>query len=359
MVFTPTSGELHYYPDPNFVGDDTWQFHLNDGTVDTAPMWVHVNVQEVPDPPVARPDAWVGKEDVSLFIPYAALLANDYDVDTPLADLRVQPDLSNPPPHGSTVAAQEDGLWIGPPPDFSGDETVYYLVLDGAVQSQPAPITVTFLGVNDAPIVQEVTVDPVTGPVTQVAAATDPEGDPWTIVLPLTALPGELGDVTISADRTSWTFTPRPGGVGTTSFAFQVEDSHQARSLPAVVRLVVNAPDTATTDTGDPTGTGCVPVAWYADGDGDGFGAPGFSLTACQAPGDRMVDNADDCDDARPDVHAGAREIGGDGIDQDCDGIDNQAIPVAACQTGPGGGGSAGWGLGLLALALRRRGGGR
>ncbi len=57
---------------------------------------------------------------------------------------------------------------------------------------------------------------------------------------------------------------------------------------------------------------------WYADVDGDGRGDPDAPSSAC-APGDALVDNADDCDDTDADTYPGAPESC-DERDNDCDG---------------------------------------
>ena len=58
---------------------------------------------------------------------------------------------------------------------------------------------------------------------------------------------------------------------------------------------------------------------WYDDDDGDGFGDPGNTTTACAAPSGYTA-NATDCDDGDADIHPGATEIWYDGVDQDCGG---------------------------------------
>jgi len=64
-------------------------------------------------------------------------------------------------------------------------------------------------------------------------------------------------------------------------------------------------------------------VTLSADADGDGYGDPSTTATACDLPSSGVVD-ASDCDDARPDIHPGADEIC-DGVDNNCDGsIDGQ-----------------------------------
>jgi hypothetical protein len=62
---------------------------------------------------------------------------------------------------------------------------------------------------------------------------------------------------------------------------------------------------------------------WYADRDGDGYGDPDSTTTACEQPSEYLEDDSD-CADSDADAWPGstATETPDDGIDTDCDGND-------------------------------------
>jgi hypothetical protein len=68
-------------------------------------------------------------------------------------------------------------------------------------------------------------------------------------------------------------------------------------------------------------------TAWYADADGDGFGAGGATLACAQPAGSVAV--AGDCDDGAVDVSPAGAEVCGGG-DEDCDGAVDDADPTVA-----------------------------
>lgn len=64
---------------------------------------------------------------------------------------------------------------------------------------------------------------------------------------------------------------------------------------------------------------------YYADEDGDGFGDPAATRTACEPPGEGWADNGADCDDTRDDAWPGADEAA-NGEDDDCDGEVDEGV---------------------------------
>ena len=75
----------------------------------------------------------------------------------------------------------------------------------------------------------------------------------------------------------------------------------------------------------DCDGTEETPYDGYLDADFDGFGDPDEHLVLC-GPSATHVDNQDDCDDAKAEVHPGAVDMC-DGVDTDCDqSVDEDAL---------------------------------
>jgi hypothetical protein len=74
------------------------------------------------------------------------------------------------------------------------------------------------------------------------------------------------------------------------------------------------------------------PLNLYSDGDGDLYGADINLVPRCD-PGGGYVDDGGDCDDTNAAVHPGAEEVCDDGIDNDCDLIDDPCLTTVELST--------------------------
>jgi len=88
-------------------------------------------------------------------------------------------------------------------------------------------------------------------------------------------------------------------------------------------------------DDDDPDVTG--QSTWYADADSDTYGDPATTVVACDAPPSAVADDTD-CDDTDGSVNPGAAELWYDGVDQDCDGNDDDQDGDAHAWDGVAGG---------------------
>lgn len=75
------------------------------------------------------------------------------------------------------------------------------------------------------------------------------------------------------------------------------------------------------------TDASCAMSTWYADTDGDGFGDPKASTTACAKPSGYVADKTD-CNDGDAAISPQAAELC-DGVDNDCDG----QVDAPGCST--------------------------
>jgi hypothetical protein len=91
-------------------------------------------------------------------------------------------------------------------------------------------------------------------------------------------------------------------------------------------------------------------ATWYADGDGDGWGA-GTRQRGCSPPTTGVAAQAGDCDDGERTVHPGAAEIC-DAVDRDCDGSATDGAIDALTWYGDGDG--DGWGTGAAVMGCAR-----
>ena len=109
-------GSFTYQPGPDFNGTDSFTYKASDGTDESAPATVTIDVSPVDDAPQAVDDHYGMNEDGTLAIAAPGLLSNDLDVDN--STLTVL--LVSGPAHGVLTLNPDGGFSYSPNPDYNG-----------------------------------------------------------------------------------------------------------------------------------------------------------------------------------------------------------------------------------------------
>ncbi|MCC9641513.1 peptidylprolyl isomerase [Rhodopirellula sp. JC740] len=231
-----------YTPAANFIGTDTFQYTLSDGT-STDTVQVTVNIQSDDNAPVANNDAFPASGTIledSNTATYDVLANDTTDSDNESFTITGVGSASN----GGTVAIVNNGSAISykPAANFNGTETVTYTIRDTGGGLSTATVTFTVTGVNDAPVAESVTVPTVQG-VTNLPVMTRDD-------LPTNVDSGEVlqfvnlstpsagGTVTVSSDGASILYTPPSDTfTGTDTFTYQVQDPGGLSSSTATITV--------------------------------------------------------------------------------------------------------------------------
>ncbi|MDX1449965.1 MAG: Ig-like domain-containing protein, partial [Acidimicrobiia bacterium] len=227
---------ITYTPDPDFNGIDTFTYTANDGTTDSAPATVTVNVTPVNDPPVANDDSDSTNEDTAV---NTGVLANDSDPEGSLDPATTG--VTGAPSNGSAVAQPDGSITYTPDPDFNGADAYIYEVCDSGGLCDTATVSITINPVPDPPVANDDSAS--TGPDTAVNVDvlgndTDPDGDLDTSTLQVT-VPAVSGSTVVESDDTI-TYTPDPGTSGSDTFTYQICDA-TALCDTAVVAITVSS----------------------------------------------------------------------------------------------------------------------
>ncbi len=238
------NGTVHYAPDANANGDDTFGYTISDGQGHTASATVTVHVGAAGDPPVATDDGATTAEDTATTI---AVLGNDTDPDAdPLTTTGV-----TDPPHGSAAIQGNGSVLYTPDANYSGPDSFDYTVSDGTGGSDVGTVSVTVTPVNDAPTAAPKSAT-TTSPnaVTVTMTGTDVETCNLTFQVVQGPLNGSLSTITNAAcvagspnaDSATVTYTPNAGFVGNEQFTYRTSDGTTTSGTVAVTITVTAAP---------------------------------------------------------------------------------------------------------------------
>ena len=276
LVAPPTSGTLlvfgtfgnfEYMPNPGYHGIDTFIYQACDpgpdlipGNADDRcdPATVTIRVDE---PPIALDDGvYSATEDGALNVGAPGVLANDTDPEGDSLEARPL-STGGDPLHGSVTINLDGSFDYTPDPDYSGDDSFDYRACDPYNVCDVATVSITVLGVNDAPVAVDDPEAPAVyrassdGSTLTVAAPgvlgndTDVDtGDTLTAVLDSGTSAGSL---TLNPDG-SFSYAPTVGSFGSDSFTYHAQDAAGAPSNVATVTILINAAPIAVDDASFP-----------------------------------------------------------------------------------------------------------
>jgi hypothetical protein len=259
-VTTENTATATYTPAPDFAGTDTFDYVVNDGTVDSSPATVTVTVTSVNDAPTVTAIAATASEDTPLDIVLTGVDVEGDALTLLLWDVEFTTAGPVTTENGGTVTvsattADQATATYTPAADFVGSDTFEFLANDGSLDSATATVTVTVEAVNDAPTA---TAAAATTPEDTVVSfslsGSDVDGDTVTVLLwdgaggvtaDITSANG--GSVSIGAtagDAATVLYTPPADFNGSDTFEFIVNDG-AVDSATATATVTVEAVDDA------------------------------------------------------------------------------------------------------------------
>lgn len=233
------TGIVTFTPDAHYYGVAQYTYNISDGAGGTSQAVVHLNIAPINDAPTADADSFSADEDTAIVFPAASLVTNDDDIDGDA--LVFDAYVASINPLLGTLVLNAGTFTFTPVANWNGSVTFTYNNSDGALDSNPATVTLTINPVNDGPIANN-----DTGTTDEDAALvipatsllindTDLDGGALSVTSVSDAFHGTVG-----LDAGSITFTPTANYNGTAQFTYYISDGAGGTSS-ATVNILVNS----------------------------------------------------------------------------------------------------------------------
>jgi len=227
---TFTIDYVFYTPDPDYNGDDSFTYTVEDDNGDSDTAIVNVSVTPVNDDPQAVDDYVSVPEDSSNN--QIDVLLNDLDPEGDNLDITG----ATTPLHGS-VTFTIDYVFYTPDPDYSGSDQFNYSISDNNGGSASGTVFVTVGGVNDPPVAVDDTAvvleDSSNNQIDVLLNDLDPDGDNLTIISVSVPMHGSA-----STDGNYTYYSPNSNYFGDDSFTYTLSDGIDTDI--ATVNLTIN-----------------------------------------------------------------------------------------------------------------------
>ncbi|MBT5535267.1 tandem-95 repeat protein, partial [Candidatus Poribacteria bacterium] len=271
-----------YTPAADFHGDDTFEFVVDDGELQSDPVTVTLTVTPVNDAPTAADTIGATTEDAAVTI---TLAGSDVDGDAVTVLLwdgvaSVSTDITSAQAGAVSIGATSGDAATAtytPASDFNGADSFEFVVSDGQTESVPVTVTLTVSSVNDAPVAAANAAETDEDVAVAVAlAGTDVDGDVLTVFLwdgaaQSTSVASAVGGAVSISDATA-TYSPPADYHGDDTFEFIVTDG-LLESDPVIASLTVSpandAPEAADASGETPEDTDLLLTLAGSDVDGD------------------------------------------------------------------------------------------
>lgn len=227
-----------YHPDEDYNGADIFQVLVTDGNA-TDSVTVDVTVTACPDAPQVTADSYSGTEDTILLVSVPGVLGNDTDPD---AGDALTVTLETEPMVGALTLNSDGSFEYQPPQDFNGDVVFTYTATDGVHTSEPAVVTLTFVGSPDTPeaaadsyrvMEDQSLVVPMPG-----VLINDTDGDGDSLSAVLVTAPSHAQSFTLNADG-SFSYVPVAGYSGGDVFSYCASDGALQSDVSIVTLTIV------------------------------------------------------------------------------------------------------------------------
>lgn len=260
VVSSPANGTLSctggisrsctYTGNTDFVGNDSFQYKVNDGFLDSSLATVTITVSNVNDAPVSAADfsVAVNEDEVKSFT-----IAAGTDIDLPAQTLTYS--LVSAPAHGTlsgcieAAPSTDRNCDYTPDADYVGNDSFSYRVCDPDIcSSNVTTVSLVISPVNDAPVMianQSYTLDDTQFVDFNLNGATDIDVPADTLSYRLTASVSQ-GTLTGCIDASGWNtslscrYTPPANFNGTVSFTYKAYDGALESSGTSTVTFTIN-----------------------------------------------------------------------------------------------------------------------